>query len=375
MGSSATRPQLHKSDQVISSPIYHKAEYESMAFQGSSYFNEIYRYDPDDVIEDSPVLKPVRPILVPTPSPPSFYDDEPINFYGDGQEEESWIFGLPKNAKDDSENEDLIPIDTASDEIGPIMTLLKPSQNPNRFTLPSIASHEELASIQEAPPKSSQTRTSITLPSITAQLGHLMPLAATATTNKDPNGENRPSISHSPPFPPLFSVTQGTQQGRQSFPPVSPNDNFRRELPPPGQSSVAAASPFYWNPPSKTFEGPFCISSSPETPSNDQSGWTPAGLPATQIGGYQCRYPGCSAQPFQTQYLLDSHADSHLNRPHYCPVRGCPRGEGGRGFKRKNEMIRHGLIHESPGYVCPYCIDRERKYPRPDNLQRLVPQS
>jgi hypothetical protein len=35
-------------------------------------------------------------------------------------------------------------------------------------------------------------------------------------------------------------------------------------------------------------------------------------------------------------------------------------------------MIRHGIIHESPGYVCPFCPDREHKYPRPDNLQRSV---
>ncbi|KAH6980498.1 hypothetical protein EDB80DRAFT_783577 [Ilyonectria destructans] len=33
----------------------------------------------------------------------------------------------------------------------------------------------------------------------------------------------------------------------------------------------------------------------------------------------------------------------------------CPRAEGGKGFKRKNEMIRHGLVHNSPGYVCPFC--------------------
>ena len=33
-------------------------------------------------------------------------------------------------------------------------------------------------------------------------------------------------------------------------------------------------------------------------------------------------------------------------------------------------MIRHGLVHASPGYVCPFCPDREHKYPRPDNLQR-----
>jgi hypothetical protein len=58
------------------------------------------------------------------------------------------------------------------------------------------------------------------------------------------------------------------------------------------------------------------------------------------------------------------------NRPHYCPVKGCYRGEGGKGFKTKNEMIRHGLQHESLGYVCPYCVYRQHKYPRPDNLQR-----
>ncbi|PSS18594.1 hypothetical protein M430DRAFT_101450 [Amorphotheca resinae ATCC 22711] len=97
------------------------------------------------------------------------------------------------------------------------------------------------------------------------------------------------------------------------------------------------------------------------------------GITNPQVGGYQCTYPGCTAQPFQTQYLLNSHANVHSsNRPHYCSVKGCPRSEGGKGFKRKNEMIRHGLVHDSPGYVCPFCPDREHKYPRPDNLQRHV---
>ncbi|PWW77113.1 hypothetical protein C7212DRAFT_351428 [Tuber magnatum] len=90
-------------------------------------------------------------------------------------------------------------------------------------------------------------------------------------------------------------------------------------------------------------------------------------------GGFKCEFAGCKASPFQTQYLLNSHANVHSSaRPHYCPVKGCPRGEGGKGFKRKNEMIRHGLVHDSPGYVCPFCPDREHKYPRPDNLQRHV---
>lgn len=94
----------------------------------------------------------------------------------------------------------------------------------------------------------------------------------------------------------------------------------------------------------------------------------------SQGGSFKCEYPHCNAPPFQTQYLLNSHTNVHSqNRPHYCPVKACPRGEGGKGFKRKNEMIRHGLVHQSPGYVCPFCPDREHKYPRPDNLQRYLP--
>ncbi|OAL49311.1 hypothetical protein IQ07DRAFT_76971 [Pyrenochaeta sp. DS3sAY3a] len=91
------------------------------------------------------------------------------------------------------------------------------------------------------------------------------------------------------------------------------------------------------------------------------------------VGTFKCDFPNCDAAPFQTQYLLNSHANIHSqSRPHFCPVANCPRGEGGRGFKRKNEMIRHGIVHRSPGYVCPFCPDREHKYPRPDNLQRHV---
>ncbi|KAK2469038.1 hypothetical protein H9L39_19306, partial [Fusarium oxysporum f. sp. albedinis] len=79
------------------------------------------------------------------------------------------------------------------------------------------------------------------------------------------------------------------------------------------------------------------------------------------------------SHPQPTQYLLNSHMNIHSSvRPHYCPVKGCERSEGGKGFKRKNEMIRHGLVHDSPGYVCPFCPDREHKYPRPSTLQRHV---
>ncbi|KAK0657803.1 hypothetical protein B0T16DRAFT_402570 [Cercophora newfieldiana] len=99
-----------------------------------------------------------------------------------------------------------------------------------------------------------------------------------------------------------------------------------------------------------------------------------AQLESESLGSlYVCRFQGCTAPPFATQYLLNAHANVHSSaRPHYCPVKSCPRSEGGKGFKRKNEMIRHGLVHDCPGYVCPFCPDREHKYPRPDNLQRHV---
>ncbi|KAF2863433.1 hypothetical protein K470DRAFT_280331 [Piedraia hortae CBS 480.64] len=89
--------------------------------------------------------------------------------------------------------------------------------------------------------------------------------------------------------------------------------------------------------------------------------------------GYRCHWPGCNAAPFQSQYLLISHRNVHMTfRPHYCPVDGCPHSRGGQGFKRKNEMLRHGLVHSSPGYACPFCPGRAHRYPRPDNLQRHV---
>ncbi|KAM0717281.1 hypothetical protein Q7P37_007133 [Cladosporium fusiforme] len=99
----------------------------------------------------------------------------------------------------------------------------------------------------------------------------------------------------------------------------------------------------------------------------------PPPAPILLLGPYKCDVPNCNAGTFQTQYLLNSHKNVHSqNRPHYCPVAGCPRSEGGKGFKRKNEMIRHGLVHNSPGYICPFCPEREHRYPRPDNLQRHV---
>jgi hypothetical protein len=73
-------------------------------------------------------------------------------------------------------------------------------------------------------------------------------------------------------------------------------------------------------------------------------------------GTYFCDYPGCKAAPFLTQYLLTSHKTVHsTHRPFLCTHPGCERSKPGNGFKRKNEMLRHGLVHQSPGYICPFC--------------------
>jgi hypothetical protein len=271
---------------------------------------------------------------------------------------------------------------------------------PNKpFTVPERS--DELAPLKENSPKSKK---SYSLSSIAAQLGKLTQLADAVTANvtaKYINSKHRPSISDSPSGPPLFQVTQATQPGSHTSPPISPIENSRRELPSPRSGYVTAASPYYYNNPrrpSQASDGPpypagtqgDYANSSVETLSTDSGGLTPANIPSggidrmsidgianpnPQIGGFVCTYPGCNAQPFQTQYLLNCHANVHSsNRPYYCPVKGCLRCKGGKGFKRKNEMIRHGLVHEAPGYVCPYCQDPEHKYPRPDNLQRSVSQ-
>lgn len=156
-----------------------------------------------------------------------------------------------------------------------------------------------------------------------------------------------------------------------------------------GSGTAASSTPAYRHSP------PYSISTSPLYPASDHSGSSELesgpdtsfhGLSSSS--GFYCTFPNCTAAPFQTQYLLNSHQNVHsTQRPHFCPVEGCPRSAGGQGFKRKNEMIRyvcsqikpnlltlnrHGLVHQSPGYICPFCPDQQHRYPRPDNLQRHV---
>ncbi|KAI5460077.1 hypothetical protein BGZ63DRAFT_359509 [Mariannaea sp. PMI_226] len=223
------------------------------------------------------------------------------------------------------------------------------------------------------------------LPSIRSTFGDInhLPTESMAHMAKDLGSHNRPSTSFtgSPPSMPRFApITHAS-------PPVSPNEGYvPRNLPSP--NSMASSPYYYLNGMQRSGAEYSSSNTTGETPNSDLSVSTPAtsntpasvadrmsidGITNPQVGPYVCSVPGCTAPAFQTQYLLNSHANVHSSaRPHYCSVQGCPRSEGGKGFKRKNEMIRHGLVHDSPGYVCPFCPDREHKYPRPDNLQRHV---
>ncbi|KAF5019765.1 hypothetical protein F66182_8202 [Fusarium sp. NRRL 66182] len=264
----------------------------------------------------------------------------------------------------------------------------------NRVTSPPIASSNvplpPLHGARAPKGESKETLPSQSLPSLRSTFGELRDLPPERPPEQDlaraPSGPSS-SFPTSPAasLGPRFSLSTNIPSS-----PRSPPDGYRTLSP---HSATGVGIHYYsTNGTHPRAATEYSSSNAGETPSTDHSVSTPAtsaSINSTSItdrmsidgithpqpvsGSYTCTYSGCTAAPFQTQYLLNSHMNVHSSiRPHYCPVKGCPRSEGGKGFKRKNEMIRHGLVHDSPGYVCPFCPDREHKYPRPDNLQRYV---
>lgn len=176
--------------------------------------------------------------------------------------------------------------------------LLSPKARPVQIDGAVTSTAGELPPILQSPGIVSSDRWVGKLPSITDQLGNLNHVG----TPQSPPGRPGP-----PGFPPM---------GHGS-PPKSPNDTFRRELPSPGRVPGGYGG---WRRPSQVdtnyTSGGDYSSSTAETPSTDQSGSTPAmmgidrmsidNMTNPQIGGFQCTYPGCNAQPFQTQVSLIS---------------------------------------------------------------------
>lgn len=182
-------------------------------------------------------------------------------------------------------------------------------------SLKSKVKHEMIASptAEELPPillHSPQSALSngsnpnqITLPSIHESIGDINHLPEPSPAGESPYAQSPPGRP-----PPRGFVLPGHS-------PKSPNDTFRRELPSPAYSSS-----FHYNGlhrrTSQTDQHQYTSaadysSSNTETPSTDQSGSTPAaigidrmsidGITHPQVGGFHCIYPGCNAQPFQTQ--------------------------------------------------------------------------
>ncbi|KAJ8127871.1 hypothetical protein O1611_g5764 [Lasiodiplodia mahajangana] len=251
--------------------------------------------------------------------------------------------------------------------------------HPNNVRSPTSLSSGipgELAPLQMASPRSDSSNHE-PLPSIRSQFPEQL-----QSSPKDLAVRASPLYPHSPL---MGSSRSGAIPGNHISPLVSPHDTYRPGpiLSPP--NTLPASSPYSYpnanhhSPPEPNYTSnrakldQHSISQTLTPPTDRTVDRMSIDSMTNPVGQFICTYQGCNAQPFQTQYLLNSHANVHSSaRPHYCPVKGCPRSEGGKGFKRKNEMIRHGLVHDSPGYVCPFCPDREHKYPRPDNLQRHV---
>jgi hypothetical protein len=174
------------------------------------------------------------------------------------------------------------------------------SGSPAAGELPPIRQHSPQSALSNG-----NGTSHITLPSISDQLGDINHLTEAAAAGDS-------AFSQSPPArpPPRFSAVPG-----HGSPPKSPNDAFRRELPSPGRghfyfNANSHRRPSQSDAPQYSSAGDYS-SSNTETPSTDQSGSTPAtiaidrmsidGITNPQIGGFQCTYPGCTAQPFQTQ--------------------------------------------------------------------------
>ncbi|KAI0202153.1 hypothetical protein F4808DRAFT_80529 [Astrocystis sublimbata] len=259
----------------------------------------------------------------------------------------------------------------------PSQVLMHPNNVRSPTSLPP-GNPGDLAPLQMASPRSDSSSHE-TLPSIRSQFYEHLQGSPTDTAAVRTN----PHLSLSSPTG-LSRI--GAIPAHHTSPPVSPKDYRGSILSPP--NTLPALSPYPYTNANNNHQSPLGPDYSGSAIKLDRSSISQILTPPTdriadrmsidsmtnpQVGQFICTFQGCNAQPFQTQYLLNSHANVHSSaRPHYCPVQGCPRSEGGKGFKRKNEMIRHGLVHDSPGYVCPFCPDREHKYPRPDNLQRHV---
>ncbi|KAI1170120.1 hypothetical protein F4777DRAFT_595490 [Nemania sp. FL0916] len=107
---------------------------------------------------------------------------------------------------------------------------------------------------------------------------------------------------------------------------------------------------------------------------NSAGGTSADNTTRSQDDTFVCTFQSCT-EKFQTQYLLNAHATVHSSeRPHFCPVRGCPRDrKGDKGFKQRSGVVRHyEFYHVLLKYACPFCSSSKRGYTRRDHLKHHV---
>ncbi|KAI9367120.1 hypothetical protein BJX61DRAFT_551841 [Aspergillus egyptiacus] len=265
----------------------------------------------------------------------------------------------------------------------------------SKFLIIEPGNQNSLPALRDPSRVRSPESTGTTLPPIQTQLSQLGPVLPPPTVSHSRVGSSSHSLTPATAISPPLTRTEPSPWEPSHLPllvpPKIPPSPYSHPSPasshPISTVSSPVSQPTYWRSgpkPSVSYPYEPASTRSPatsyptpteNTPTNCESVSysSPQSNISAPTGTFKCAYAGCQAAPFQTQYLLNSHMNVHSqDRPHFCSVEGCSRGVGGKGFKRKNEMIRHGLVHNSPGYVCPFCPDQQHKYPRPDNLQRHV---
>ncbi|RWA08023.1 hypothetical protein EKO27_g7094 [Xylaria grammica] len=191
----------------------------------------------------------------------------------------------------------------------PSQVLMHPNNVRSPASLP-LGNHGELAPLQMASPRSDVSNHE-TLPSIRSQFFEQL-----HSSPKDLAVRPSPHFPHSPPTGPS---RLGAISGNHTSPPISPNEAYRNSIPSPA-NTLPALSPY-----------PYSSTNNHQSPP----------MPDYNSNGAKQERPSISQ-------ILTPPTDRIADRMSI-DIKGCPRSEGGKGFKRKNEMIRHGLVHDSPG--------------------------
>jgi hypothetical protein len=297
-------------------------------------------YDPDDVgSRDSPPLKALKVNLTPSPSPPlaaplpqvspdsrpgspgckgsnrqknrpSQGDAVLVSFMDGGKRPEiARLAGAQPLASDGEEEEESVKgpvVNVSKDGIDELTALaanamMKANEQASPDTIVKIeikTSEGELPPIlPQSQPNLSNGRADtpkVTLPSISDQLGdqlnHIVEPTAAANF---PFAQSPPGQPGSPPFSVIPS---------QESPPKSPYDAFHHQLPLPRRGNILQR-PLQADggAPSPNTEIPSTNQLTPTMPIDQMSINNITNPQIDSSPKFQCTYPGCTAQPFQTQ--------------------------------------------------------------------------